>query len=299
MIPVTNNIREREMTPKSRILNYPAILVALALLTIQGTAISQETASYFKQNCISCHTIGGGRLTGPDLKNVTQAKDRAWLSRFIVDPRAMLDAGDQYALDLQKDARGAVMPALPGMTRQRAEALLDLIDAESKLEKSQFIGVQISDRPLTQRDLDLGRELFLGTLPLNGGGPSCLSCHSVHGINGLGGGTLAPDLTTVFERYGGRKTLAVWLSAPATPTMQSVFSKKPIDPDEILGLVAYFQHTLQRSPEDASTARLNFVLLGLAGTLLVLGLFDVVWNKRFRAVRRPLVQSKKLENVHE
>jgi len=175
------------MTPKSRILNYPAILVALALLTIQGTAISQETASYFKQNCISCHTIGGGRLTGPDLKNVTQAKDRAWLSRFIVDPRAMLDAGDQYALDLQKDARGAVMPALPGMTRQRAEALLDLIDAESKLEKSQFIGVQISDRPLTQRDLDLGRELFLGTLPLNGGGPSCLSCHSVHGINGLWG----------------------------------------------------------------------------------------------------------------
>ncbi len=275
------------------------LLAVLMILAVPALAPGQEAASYFKQNCTSCHTIGGGRLTGPDLKDVLKRKDRSWLSRFILDPRAVLDAGDQYALDLQKDARGAVMPALPGMTTQRAESLLDLIGEESKLEKSQFIGVQISDRPFTQRDLDLGRGLFTGTIPLKNGGPSCLSCHGAHGIAGLGGGTLAPDLTTVFERYGGRKTLAVWLSAPATPTMQSVFNKQAIDPEEILGLVAYFQNTLKRSPEDASTARLNFVLLGLGGTLLVLGLFDVVWNKRFRAVRRPLVQSKKLENAHE
>ncbi len=289
--------REKAMRSHSNI--RTALLLAWALLLVPRTALGQEAAAYFKQNCSSCHTIGGGRLTGPDLKDVEKRKDRTWLTRFIVDPRAMLDAGDQYALDLQRDARGAVMPALPGMTRQRAESLLDLIGTESKLEKSQFIGVRISDRPFTQRDVDLGRDLFLGTVALKNGGPSCLSCHGAHGIAGLGGGTLAPDLTTVFERYGGRKTLAVWLSAPATPTMQSVFNKKPIEPEEILGLVAYFQNTLQRSPEDASTARLNFVLLGLGGTLLVLGLFDVIWNKRFRAVRRPLVESKKLENVHE
>lgn len=271
----------------------------IAGLLIRGTASAQEAAAFFKQNCSSCHTIGGGRLTGPDLKNVSARKDRAWLSRFIVDPRGMIDAGDPYALELQQDARGAVMPALPGMTKARAESLLDLIDAESKLEKSQFIGVQVSDRPFTPRDIERGRELFLGTIPLANGGPACLSCHGAHGVAGLGGGTLAPDLTTVFERYGGRKTLSVWLSAPATPTMQSVYNRKPLEPEEILGVVAYFQSTLQRSPEDASTARLNFVLIGLGGTLLMLGLFDVVWHKRFRSVRRPLVQSKKLENVNE
>lgn len=296
---MTNEFRKTEMKSHFCARIPAAFLIACSFLAVPGKAIAQEAAAYFKQNCSSCHTIGGGRLTGPDLKDVAQRKDRAWLTRFIMDPRATLDAGDQYALDLQKAARGAVMPALPGMTKQRAESLLDLIGVESKLEKSQFMGVQISDRPFTLRDIELGRELFLGTTPLKNGGPSCLSCHTAHGIAGLGGGTLAPDLTTVFERYGGRKTLAVWLSAPATPTMQSVFNKQTLEADEILGLVAYFQNTLQRSPEDASTARLNFVLLGLGGTLLVLGFFDVVWNKRFRAVRRPLVQSKKLENVHE
>ncbi len=274
------------------------VAAALAVMFIHHDGYGQESAAYFKQNCASCHTIGGGRLTGPDLKNVSSRKDRAWLSRFIIDPRAMLDAVDPYAVQLQKDARGAVMPALPGMTKARAESLLDLVDAESKLEKSQFIGVQVSDRPFTQRDIDLGLEIFLGTTALKNGGPSCLSCHGAQGIGGFGGGTLAPDLTTVFERYGGRKTLSVWLSAPATPTMQSVFTNQSLEPEEILALVAYFQSTLQRSPEDASTARLNFVLIGLGGTLLVIGLFDVVWNKRFRAVRRPLVQSKKLENVN-
>ena len=84
------------------------------------------------------------------------------------------------------------MPALPGMTKARAESLLDLIEAESKLEKSQFAGVQVSDRPFTPRDIELGREIFAGTVALKNGGPSCLSCHGAHGIAGFGGGTLAP-----------------------------------------------------------------------------------------------------------
>lgn len=277
----------------------PFPLLFILFIWPLSSATAQETADYYRQNCMSCHTIGGGRLTGPDLKNVTQRKDRAWLSRFMLDPKGVIESGDPYALELQKDARGAIMPLVQGMSKARAEALLDLIEAESKLEKSQFAGVQLSGRAFTDRDIELGRELFLGRKPLMNGGPSCISCHSVTGVGGLGGGTLAPDLTTVFERYEGRKTLATWLTAPATPTMQSVYKKHPLDAEEVLPLVAYFQHTLQRSPEDPATARLNFVLIGLGGTILVLGFFDVVWSKRFRAVRRPLVERKRMEITHE
>lgn len=271
----------------------------LVLLASSVSLHAQETADYFRQNCMSCHTVGGGRLTGPDLKNVTQRKDREWLSRFLLDPKGMIDAGDPYVLELQREARGTIMPTVVGMNRARTEALLNLIEAESKLEKSQFMGLQISERPFTQRDIETGQKLFLGTQSLLNGGPACISCHSVHGIGGLGGGMLGPDLTTVFERYGGRKTLATWLSAPATPTMQNVFKTRPFDAEEVLALTAYFQHTLQRNPDDPSTARLNFVLLGLGGTLLILGLFDVIWHKRFRAVRRPLVAKRKSEIIHE
>ncbi len=288
----------RKTTNSMRDLARRMLLLAAFLLAAL-TVRAQESADYYRQNCMSCHTIGGGRLSGPDLKNVTSRKDRAWLTKFMLDPKGMIDSGDPYAAELLRDARGTVMPLVAGMSRTRAEALLDLIEAESLLEKSQFVGIKISDRPFTQRDIDLGKEIFVGTTSLINEGPSCISCHAVPGLGGFGGGTLAPDLTTVFERYEGRKTLATWLSAPATPMMQSVYKSRPLDPDEVLAMVAYFQHTLQRNPEDASTARLNFVLIGLGGAVLLLGLFDVFWNKRFRAVRRPMIHASKLEKTHE
>lgn len=279
---------------------FKSLLVILGLLTIvPASNFAQETADFFKLNCASCHTIGGGRLTGPDLKNISQRKDQAWLIKFIQDPKAVIDAGDSYAVELLKEYKGTLMPTIPGITRARAEALLKLIDEESKLEKSQFVGVQLSDRPFTSKDVEIGRDIFMGKVSLINGAPACYSCHTVHGITGLGGGTLAPDLTTVFERYEGRKTLEAWLSAPATPTMQSVYKNHPLDPEEILPIVAYFQYTLQRNPEDTSTARLNFILFGLGGALIVLVIFDVIWNKRFRAVRRPMVLAKKIESVNE
>lgn len=284
--------------PRRRVFR-PLFIFLFLLSWCFSVVIAQETAEYYRQNCMSCHTIGGGRLTGPDLKNVSQRKDREWLIRFMLDPKGVIDSGDPYALELQRESRGVVMPLVQGMSKARAEALLDLIEAESKLEKSQFAGVQLSDRAFTDRDVELGRELFLGRTPLKNAGPSCISCHNVTGVAGLGGGQLGPDLTTVFERYEGRKTLATWLTAPATPTMQSVYKNQPLDAEEVLPLVAYFQHTLQRSPEDPATTRLTFVLIGLGGTLLLLGFFDVIWGKRFRAVRRTLVQRKRMEILHE
>lgn len=267
------------------------VILVSAVAAPDGRA--QTPGEDFKLNCMSCHTIGGGNLTGPDLKNVSARKDRAWLVKFIADPKAMIDAGDAYAVKLRDESRGVIMPTIAGMTPTRINALLDLIDSESKLEKSQFKGVQISDRPFTANDVQIGRELFIGTRALKSGGSPCISCHATTDIGSFGGGTLGPDLTTVFERYLGRKTLSTWLSAPATPTMQSQFKKNPLEPDEILALVAYFQSTLHRSPNDNSTARLNFILIGLGGTILILGLFDVLWNKRFRAVRRPLVEEQR------
>src|SRR5262245_61672417 len=90
-------------------------LVAAFLTFCFSDAFGQEAADFFQQNCTSCHTIGGGRLTGPDLKDVTKRKDEAWLKRFIQNPKAVLDSGDAYALQLQQDARGIVMPTVPGV----------------------------------------------------------------------------------------------------------------------------------------------------------------------------------------
>ena len=69
----------------------------LLLLTIPRIGLAQDSAAYFQANCASCHSIGGGALVGPDLKNVQQRKDRKWLLKFLDNPQAVIDSGDPYA----------------------------------------------------------------------------------------------------------------------------------------------------------------------------------------------------------
>lgn len=279
----------------SRVAVFVAVISAAALLP-QAT-VAQETAGFFKQNCASCHTIGGGRLTGPDLKDVTKRQDRAWLQAFIQNPDSKLSAGDPYALKLRDEARGVVMPAIPGMTAEKAGFLLDLIEAESALPESQFKGLQISNEPFTPADVEHGFRLFTGVERLKNGGTSCISCHTIPGIGSLGGGGLGPDLTQVYERLQGRNALSAWLSAPAMPTMQSILRDNPLDPTEIHALVALFEDRAKHGQQVGSLGALNFALLGLGGAALALVLFDLIWKARFRAVRRTLVQENQLRGL--
>lgn len=264
-------------------------LVLAAILAVPSIALAQEAVRDFKQNCSSCHTIGGGRLTGPDLKNLDERRDREWAIRFIVDPTGVIESGDPVATKMVEEARGVRMPPIAGMSRDRAEALLDLIEAESQLEKSQFAGVQISDRPFTAEDVARGRRLFTGETALEHGGANCLACHTVGGLGGLGGGRLGPDLTKVYERYGDRRKLGAWLSAPATETMAPTFRDDPMADDEIFALVAYFDDIARREEEDRAPHAMVFALLAVGGAAGVLLLAGRIWRGRFRAVRRPLV----------
>lgn len=256
--------------------------------------VAQDAAPYFRQNCASCHTIGGGRLTGPDLKNVHQRQDRGWLARFVANPKAMIDAGDPYATRLKEEARDVVMPSLPTLKPELVQALLDLLETESLLDKSQFVGLAIGDEPFTPAQIAHGSALFLGTTRLSGGGAPCMSCHTVNGLSGLSGGRLGPDLTLVYERLQGRKALASWLNAPATTTMQPLFAGKPITQDEILALTAFLEDVARTGGQDTSPAPLNLFIMGLVGTMFILAVFEFAWKKRFRAVRRPQVESSAL-----
>ena len=268
------------------------IVIAMSLVSATAFA-ADEAASYFRQNCMSCHTIGGGRLVGPDLKDVTQRRDRAWLQRFVANPKSFLDAGDPYAAKLKEEARGAVMPNIAGIDETKATSLLDMIEHESKLPKSQFAGLNIGDQPFTPRDIANGRAIILGTKPLTNGGPACISCHSVDRLALLGGGKLAPDLTKVFERLRGRKNLASWLQAPATPTMRPLFVNTSLTNDEIVSLVAYLETTAREPQQTSDTATLSFLFMGLGGSVLGFIGADTIWRKRLRGVRKPMVRGDK------
>jgi len=263
----------------------------LSLTLLSTGARGQDTPDYFRQNCTSCHTIGGGRLTGPDLKNVTKRQNREWLTNYLLNPRAVIDSGDPYAKKLFEEARNVPMPTPPGITPERAAKLLDLIEAESQLEESQFKGLQISTAPFTDLDRARGRDIIRGKQRLEAGGSACISCHSIYDIAALGGGRLGPDLTNVYERLKGRAALSAWLMAPGTETMQPIFKNHPLTAEEVQSLVAYFESTTAEPPADSSRGQVTFLLSGLAGAIVGVFFLDALWKGRFQSVRRSLVEA--------
>lgn len=266
----------------------------MALLVFCAVAfpVHAETAKeLFDRECAGCHSIGGGRLVGPDLKGVTAKKDRAWLIEFTINPEAMFDKGDEDALKIKSEYNDMIMPAFPGLTKERVEALLVYIES-----RSQDVGAQASlPRETTAEkisfstdDVNKGMNMFLGVKQLKNGGAACFSCHATSSIKTPGGGNLGPDLTKVAERLGGERGLMAWMTSPASPTMRPIYQKRPLEKDEIHAVVAFL--VAEKGQEVQAGGIMKFLGLGIIGAVVGIVLFAVIWGKRFRAVRSPLVE---------
>ncbi len=247
-------------------------------------------AEFFAQNCAGCHTIGAGSLTGPDLKNVAARRDRDWLVKYLQNPKAAFDSGDAYALHLLAEARGVVMPKPFGMNQERAESILEMIEAESKLEKSQFAGPPVSDAPFPPGNADRGRELFVGQRAFANGGPACITCHTSYGLDQQEGGKLGPELTKAFERLGGRASLTARLWSPATPTMLPVYKDHALELDEVMCLVAYLEQEDKQGVEQSSAPPVKFFLMGVGGAILGLATVSLLFGSR-TGPRHPLQEA--------
>lgn len=66
----------------------------------------------FQSKCSVCHSLGQGDKVGPDLAGITARRTRAWVTRYIAEPDALLAAGDPIATELFKRYREVRMPNL-------------------------------------------------------------------------------------------------------------------------------------------------------------------------------------------
>lgn len=265
---------------------YIILFVLASILVCQN-----EPEAFFKKNCASCHTIGGGKLTGPDLKDMHLRKDDQWIKDFINDPMEIINSGEPYALKILEESRGVVMPKVGGLTPFITQSLLDLIKKESQKEKSIFGGAGVEDRPLTKIDIEIGKQLFMGEKTFKNNGVACIACHQVNGMGSLGGGRLGPDLTKVYSRLGGKKALSAWLGSPSSETMTPIYNNHPIDESEVLPLVAFFKD-LNKSELSGESGKQDFIfmLIGIMGLIFSLIIFDLIWGNRLQSIRKQFVK---------
>ena len=70
---------------------------------------NDDGAQIFKTNCISCHTIGGGRLIGPDLEGITKKRKTDWLKKWINSSSDLIASGDADAIAIFEEYNKVAM----------------------------------------------------------------------------------------------------------------------------------------------------------------------------------------------
>ena len=261
------------------------LLVSVLLILGTGISVFAENDSVgrgervFGIKCSACHTIGGGRKVGPDLKGITQKRHRDWLESFISDPEKMFTSKDSIALELLNEYK-IQMPVL-GLSKDDISAILAFLGTQNIITQT---AVPATVAP--QGDGGQGKSLFIGAKGFRNGGAPCISCHSVAGISFLGGGNLGPDLTQAYSTYG-EGIVSVLTNIPF-PTMVPIFKKHPISAEEASNLAAFFKGVASSKPQDFTPRVLTTALIGFIVLMIVIW---YIWRHRLLSVREKMVES--------
>lgn len=223
-----------------------SIVISLSIVTVSFNLNAQDGKEVFKQNCSACHSIGKGKLVGPDLEGIHTKRTEEWILSFVKNAQAF---GEKDA-----DAKTLITEygyPMPNQNVNDAEikAIISYIAESSpttttSVEEVEPVEEIIADPILdpanaSANDITSGLHLFEGSKRFENGGVSCITCHNVQHRDLIAGGLLAKDLTKVYERLGGAGLNGI-LSAPPFPAMASSYQNHPLTEKEIYQLSSFF-----------------------------------------------------------
>lgn len=263
------------------------ITAGIFLLGFSTFAVhAQDGATLFKP-CAACHTIGGGKTIGPDLKDVTKRRTNEWLVKFIQSSTAMVKAGDPDAVALYKQFNNIPMPDY-ALSAEQINQILKHIEAGSgntKTDPSKALLQHQADSILKLNspfDIQTGKELFAGELRFENGGAACVSCHNVTYNNVGKGGTLAKDLTKAYSRLGGFAGIKGIISAAPFPSMLATYETHPVTEIENARLQLFLKSADEQNVTEPKAEQAWFMYAAIVAALFILAVISGLWSQRKR-----------------
>ncbi len=238
----------------------------------------QAAAELFALKCGICHTIGKGKLIGPDLAGVQDRRPEEWLINFIRSSQTVIKNGDPEAAALFEEYNRTVMPD-PMLSDAEIRTVLGHIAGYSGGEGNATAYESVL-ADAGREEIELGRRYFEGRLRLANRGPSCITCH-----NGLSGTffsekSYAKNLGASFSTLGEQGVRGI-LENPPFPVMAEAYQGQPLQPEEVRSLMAFLRSV---DPESAARAAKapgsGFLLYGLLGAVSLILLLSGFWYER-------------------
>lgn len=113
-----------------------SVITVILFINLCFTVNAQdEGEQLFNTICIACHTIGEGKLLGPDLKNMHKRHSEEWMIKFIRSSQNMIKEGDEKAVKLFNEYNMIVMPD-NAFTDEQIKSIIAFIKSKSGVEET-------------------------------------------------------------------------------------------------------------------------------------------------------------------
>ena len=140
---IINGITEG-FTLKFRVILTLGIFILLFFASPPAHSQTADDEKNFQQ-CKACHTIGGGKLVGPDLKGVNDKREESWLIKFIQNSQALVQSGDKTAIEVFEANFKIPMPS-HNLTDDQVRGILAYIRNDGKIAGAE---VTVTETPTT------------------------------------------------------------------------------------------------------------------------------------------------------
>lgn len=255
-----------------------SLLFLLIFTFLSGKAdIGQDL---FKSTCAACHSIGKGRLVGPDLANVNDKRSQEWLVSFIRSSSGMVKNGDTEAVAVFEEYNKLLMPD-NNFTDTQILSILNYINSGDSGDTDTG-SAPVADLLIgtTDKNISNGAALFSGDKRFENKGSACNSCHKVRDERIFSSGTLAKDLSETHEIMGTAGIAAI-LRNPPFPVMLSAYKNFQLTEEEVIDLTAYLksvsEERIYQRPTDFS---ISFALLGIFVFIMIFMTTIILYFKR-------------------
>ena len=264
-------------------------ILAVALIFLVNNVLAQDGEQLFQQ-CKACHSIGQGKLLGPDLLNISKKRDATWLKSFIKSSQTLIKIGDAQAVEIYEEYNKLLMVDY-NLPDGDINAIIKYIDSfntadsegESTTSSADSLAAVKNAEYLASIDTDenaaKGKALFQGTRKFKNGGASCVSCHHVNSPKIVQGGLLAKDLTHSFSTIGGLAGIKGIIDFPPYPAMKDAYENAALTEKENIQIQVFLMHADENSGVSESSV-LDLVKQGIIGVLILLVIISLVWFKR-------------------
>jgi mono/diheme cytochrome c family protein len=122
------------VTPSSAQAQAETATVKASEFVLDGAKAKAGSKVFAAKACAGCHTVGKGRLAGPDLAGLLDRRTEEWARTWLKDPTPMFET-DEAAKAMLKEYNNVKMPNMKLTDEQVDQVLHYIVEAGSKAKK--------------------------------------------------------------------------------------------------------------------------------------------------------------------